>query len=60
MGGAKRDMEEKEAAQGRRDQYLLNNGWNRCVECNELFTPLKVDKEAIICQDCWTEKMKED
>jgi hypothetical protein len=58
MGGAKRDMEEKEAALARRDQYLIDvKGYQRCVECQELFIP---KHEEIVCEECFAEKMRED
>lgn len=58
MGRAKRDMEEREAAQGRRDQYLIDRkGYQRCVECQELFHS---KHEEIICDECFDEKVREE
>lgn len=58
MGRAKRDMEAREAAQARKEQYLIDvKGYHRCTECQELFIPRN---DEIICRECWNEKVGED
>lgn len=58
MGRAKRDIEEREAAQARKEQFLIDvKGYHRCVECLEMFIP---KHEEIICEGCFGEKMRKE
>lgn len=54
MGQAKKELAEQEAKLARKDKYLEKKGYNKCVECQEMFIPK--DGE-IICGDCWEKKV---
>lgn len=57
MGQAKKDLMEQEAKKARKEAYLLNNGYNKCSRCGELFIP---EEDEQICPDCWKEVIEKE
>ncbi|WP_156142441.1 hypothetical protein [Rossellomorea aquimaris] len=58
MGRAKRDMEEREAAQARKINYLKEiKGYTECVECTKLFIS---PHGSLICDECFGEKLRKE
>jgi len=57
MGQAKKQLEEQEAKEARRLNYLTQNeGYTICVECQK---PFKSPHDSIICNECWEEKTRD-
>jgi len=45
-----------QAKRGRKEQYLENNGFTKCVEHGGMF---RSKYGEIICEDCWKQKLKD-
>ena len=46
MGQAKKELDKQEEKRYRKEEYLKNSGYNKCVECQEMFIP---KDDEIIC-----------
>lgn len=57
MGQAKKELDKQEEKRYRKEEYLKNSGYNKCVECQEMFIP---KDDEIICKDCWDKKIAEE